>query len=335
MWVCVLMNPAATLLAFRKTPCTSVALPIIRHRSRRRPGTSDAGKAGAILNFTLLALGVFAGFPSGLAAQTVLPFGPLSFSLNADYDGNFKEAAPYTGISRHASGYLQLFGSPTGLAVFDTSSTGGTSGLGGTGGSNANNDLSDFIISADLAGSGVGSIWGGFLLRLNDSEANGYVAAVRTISPSSVNFSVGRGTSLASAGTQVFTRTVALSSLTLTPDTFYNFTVAIQAGVFSFDFANGQATASFTDPVPLTLTGQAGIVLSTASPFESSRLDNFTIRQIPEPRVLLCVALGGMVIFLHRKCRSRPPTGCPPHAPCLARSRPGTPGRLALFSRIR
>lgn len=253
---------------------------------------------------TLFVLGLFACLPSYVSAQTILPVGPISFSSNANYDTNFKEAGANTGMLRNASGYLQLLGSPTGLAVFDTSASGGTGGLGGTGGGNTNNDLSNFIISADLAGSGVGSIWGGFLLRLNDSEANGYVGIVRAFSPTSVNFSVGRGSSLTSAGMQVFNRTVTLASLTLSPGIFYDFQLTLNGGTFDFDFANGQATASFTDPFPLALMGQAGILLSTASPFESSRLDNFMIQQIPEPHTFSYVSIAAILFYFLYKGRT-------------------------------
>src|SRR5258707_690412 len=81
-------------------------------------------------------------------AGTILPLAPITFSNNASYDANFKEPASNNGVIRNASGFLQLQGSQFGIAVFDTSATGGAAGLGGNSGHDANNDLSNFTISA-------------------------------------------------------------------------------------------------------------------------------------------------------------------------------------------
>ncbi len=58
-------------------------------------------------------------------AATILPVGPITFSTNASYDSNFKESPLNTGTVRNAAGYLQLQGFQYGVAVYDTSATGG------------------------------------------------------------------------------------------------------------------------------------------------------------------------------------------------------------------
>lgn len=220
-------------------------------------------------------------------AATTLPFGPLPFSINAGYDLFFKEPQPpfngpfpTNGIARSGSGYLSLSGQPTGLAVLDTSSTGGVNGQGGTAGSDANNDLMDFRISADLACSANNLFGGGFMLRLNNSEADGYLATVHAVSPSMVVFDVYAGASLDSPGFSIFSQGVPLSGVTLTGNTFYPFKVTMVGKAFDFDFANGAATATYTDVAETPAPGQVGIILDTANQFVATRLDNFQIRAI-------------------------------------------------------
>ena len=211
------------------------------------------------------------------ARATSIPVGPISFSSNADYDSNFKEAPSYNGIVRNASGYLQLLGSPDGLAIFDTSATGGINGQGGSGGADANSDLTDMTISADVASSVAGGIGAGFFFRLNSAEAGGYLASVHTFGTGSVVFDVYEGASLANPGVRVFSVMVPLTGLTIAADTFYNFKVSLSGGFFLLNFASGAATATFTDTTVSTTVGQVGIVLDTISPTAATRLTNFEI----------------------------------------------------------
>ena len=111
---------------------------------------------------------------------------------------------PGDGISRSSNGYLELPAVQIGLAVYDTSATGGANGSGGTGGLDANNDLSNFTISADVASSVAGGIGAGFLLRLNSSEANGYAVGVHATGTNSVKFDIGEGVSRQNTGDKHF-----------------------------------------------------------------------------------------------------------------------------------
>ncbi|HET6407364.1 MAG TPA: hypothetical protein VFG14_05740 [Chthoniobacteraceae bacterium] len=146
-------------------------------------------------------------------AATILPIGPITFSTNADYDSKFKESVFDTGNTRNPSGYVQVQGFQFGPAIFDTSASGGLNGFGGTAGNDANNDLSNFTISADLATSEAGLFGGGFLLRLDNAEANGYFAAFLSASENSVEFSLFEGAGLLTGyGTNIFSIIVPMPS---------------------------------------------------------------------------------------------------------------------------
>jgi hypothetical protein len=222
---------------------------------------------------------------ASLCTATTLPVGPITFSSNSDYDNKFKEPPFYNGILRSPNGYLELSGTPTGMAVFDTSATGGANGQGGTGGLDVNSDLSNFTISADVASSVAGGIGVGFLLRLNSSEAAGYVAGAHFFPPfttgtGKVAFDVFEGAGFTGAGLRIFHQEVPVSS-TPFANMFYNFRVSVSGGTFSFDFNHGAATAGFTDTTVIATSGQVGIVLDTASAFAATRLDNLTVEDAP------------------------------------------------------
>lgn len=235
-------------------------------------------------------------------AATILPVGPITFSSNTDYDNNFKEQGSYNLLSRDAAGYVTLPPSfpGTGLAIYDTSSIGGLNGLGGTGGSDANNDLSNFILSADFGGA---RIDGGFIVRLNNSEAMGYHTRITALSTTSVAFELWEGSSLSSAGLPIFTTSVNLIGLTIDANSMYPFKVTVKDAQFDFDFANGAAKASYTDPTLIATIGQVGIVLAGSSSSGSNlRMDNFQIQAIPEPSLIFAgVALGAVYITRRMK----------------------------------
>ena len=229
-------------------------------------------------------------------AATTLPVGPITFGTNASYDANFKESVFDTGNTRNAAGYLQLQGFQYGPAIFDTSATGGLNGSGGSGGNDANNDLSNFTISGDLASSEVGQFGAGFLLRLNSAEASGYFASVITTGSNSVSFDLFEGAGLNEGfGFNIFSINVPMSNLSFATNTFYTFKVTADNGTFSFDFGSGAAKASFTDTSLSATVGQAGFVLTTASPSAATRFDNFAV--VPEPGTfgLLGVAAAGLL----------------------------------------
>jgi len=261
-------------------------------------------------------LRVFVGIASATAytsvgTATTLPVGPITFSSNSDYDNNFRESPPVNGILRSANGYLELSGTPTGIAVFDTSATGGANGQGGTGGLDVNSDLSSFTISADVASSVAGGIGVGFLLRLNSSEAGGYVAGAHFFPPfttgtNKVAFDIGEGAGFTGAGLRIFHQEVPVSSTPLA-DTFYNFKVSVSGGTFSFDFNHGAASASFTDTTVTATSGQVGIVLDAASPFAATRLDNFTIVPEPSTFALLTTGVASLLLMAWRQAKRRVP----------------------------
>jgi len=235
-------------------------------------------------------------------AATVLPLAPFTFSNNASYDANFKEPSSNNGVIRNAAGYLQLQGTQFGIAIFDTSATGGVAGLGGTSGHDDNNDLSNFTISASLASSESGGIGGGFLLRLDSGEENGYFASVLTLGTDAVKFDLAAGAGAVSGpGFNIFSITLPLNNLTIATNTFYPFKVEVNDGTFSFDFGSGAATASFTDPFPSATVGQVGFVLTTISPTAATRLDNFTITPEPNSAAFLCAAAAVVIMIRPRR----------------------------------
>jgi hypothetical protein len=239
----------------------------------------------------------------GAHAATILPVGPITFSTNASYDSAFKEDAATAGILRSVGGFVQLQGPTVGLAVYDTSATGGANGSGGTAGSDANNDLSNFTISADFSSNDIGFFGIGFLLRLNAAESNGYYAAVVRTGPSSVTFDLTEGASLADGpGNNIFSQSVILTSQTINANQTYPFKLTVIGGNFAFDFGSGAATASFTDNTVSATTGQVGFSLATATPSSVTRLDNFAIGAVPEPSAALLVVVGaaGWTLRRHR-----------------------------------
>lgn len=235
-------------------------------------------------------------------AATVLPVGPITFSTNSDYDSAFKEPNFFFGdLGRDPAGYLSVFNSPSGLAVFDTSAIGGLGGFGGFGGSDANNDLSDFTISADLANTLPG-IGGGFLLRFNGSEAGGYAASVHNLDPFTVAFDLFEGASAMNAGFNIFHAVLPLPlGFSVAANTFYPFKVTAVGGTFDFDFADGAAIATFTDLTPSATVGQVGIVVDNLAPFATARLDNFRITAVPEPGSLVLAVLAGVIPLAYRR----------------------------------
>jgi hypothetical protein len=247
-----------------------------------------------------------------LGKATTLPVAPITFGTNADFDKNFWDESAYPGITRvfsGSNGYVQLNGYQTGVTVYDTSATGGANGQGGTGGSDANGDLSNFTISADLA-STLPTISGGFLLRLNNNNSYGYLAHAYAPNSTQIQFDLYRNASVTTTGTRIFTKTVPISGPPLAANTFYNVAVTASGGTFSFNFAHGEATATFTDTAVSATVGEVGFVLDTPNPFTPMELDNFAITPAPEPSsvLLLATALAGFPVILWRRRLSKGPS---------------------------
>lgn len=245
------------------------------------------------------------------SAATTLPVGPITFGTDASYDSSFKEppTAPFApilnGLSRNAAGYLFVNGLQSSLALYDTAATGGFNGLGGTGGGDANKDLSDFTVSADFANSLPG-IGGGFLLRFNSSEANGYAAGVHSLDPFAVQFDLYEGANQYTAGLQIFSQVAVFpAGFSVAANTFYEFKVTVSGGTFKFDFAHGKATANFTDFTVSATSGQVGIEVDTLAPNTYAELDNFKITAVPEPSGMVLAALGLAALSAVRAKRAR------------------------------
>jgi hypothetical protein len=244
--------------------------------------------------FSILIATACASAQSCLAATT-LPFGPYGFDSFNNFDATFKRGA---GSVQCNPGFVYIRSGSFGSAVFDTSAMSGPFGNGGSGGStgsDANNDLSNFAILADI--SVFPNSLAGFYLRLDNSEANGYLASVQFLTTTQVAFSLSEGASVSADGTTLFSQIVSLNGLTLASGTFYSFEVFANGGQFDFDFGHGAATASFTDNTVSRSIGQVGFLLRN-----SSQLDNFAL--IPEPGTFSLLSLGvGFVLCAWRRCR--------------------------------
>ncbi|HWL53922.1 MAG TPA: hypothetical protein VNQ90_15890 [Chthoniobacteraceae bacterium] len=258
----------------------------------------------------IVALGLGLGFLAGSArAATLLPVGPIDFDANSVYDESFRTNG-LTGIKRSEIGGVN-FGlraaQDTGAAVFDQSSTGGTGGKGGTAGGQANNDLSNFTISGDLRfTSRTPANVGGFFLRLDDNDGNGYLATVE-LSSTKATFRLYEGvgvTAMPDAGQQIFSQEASFTSATTG---WYRFSVTLEGDTFSFDLGDGTLTASYTDLTPTRSTGQVGVYLAGGSGSGSStNLNHFHIAPIPEPSALALVAIPAAAFWLRgRKGRRR------------------------------
>lgn len=254
-------------------------------------------------NPLFLAIAPFVFGISQALAVTTLPVGPIGFGSNADYDANFKEVAAGNGIVRNAAGYVELASVAaaitTASAVYDASATGGASGNGGTGGADTNNDLGNFIISSTISVTNrTAQSVGGFLLRLDGNESNGYLG-VMSIQPTGVQFRLFEGVGLSTTGLgsgQIYDS--GLIATTTAINTFYSFKLTVNGGTFGFDFNNGAATSSFTDTTVTATSGQAGIFLrATDTANALTRMDDFQIAAIPEPSVAL-LGLAGLATLL-------------------------------------
>jgi hypothetical protein len=226
-------------------------------------------------------------------AATTLPFGPYGFDSFAGFDSTFKQGAG--SVQRDSGGFVYIRSGSSGSAVFDTSALSGPFGNGGSGGStgsDANNDLSDFTISADIAGSISSLSLMGFYLRLDGGEANGYLASVQFLSPTQIAFSLSEGASVSSDGSAIFSQSLQLRGLTLAAGSYYSFNVSANGGQFDFDFGNGAGTATFTDSSISRTVGQVGFLLRNPQ----VQLDNFSV--VPEPGASSLLSLGACSFLL-------------------------------------
>lgn len=204
---------------------------------------------------------------------------PIYFNSLSEYDTLFKESRPNDRISLIAPGHLAVQGNRMGLAVFDTSASGGYGGFGGTTGNDRENAFRDVILSSWISCSSQGdvSFRAGYLLRLDENEANGYLIQVTSWQTRAVTFAIYENSGLSQAGDPIFTQTVSLSTIELASDTWYAFKVRADGGTFSLDFANGEATASFTDKTVSATEGQIGIMLASPNLYTTVNLDTFSV----------------------------------------------------------
>lgn len=238
---------------------------------------------------------------------TILPVGPYGFDSWAEFDSNFKRGSG--SVQRDGAGFVYIRSGTFGSAVYDTSATGGSGGGGGVTGSDANNDLSNFTIKASVSGTVGGSTPAqvGFYLRLDATEANGYLAAVALTSSTQVTVSLWEQSSVSSVGTLLHTQAILVSGTTVQSGLWYPFAVTASGSAFVFDFNNGSAVGSYADSTLSRTIGQVGFMLSQSS----ARLDNFAITAVvPEPSssVLVLIGLVGSVtcgVMRHSRKRQK------------------------------
>lgn len=235
-------------------------------------------------------------------ASTTLPVGPYGFDSGPNpfsaFDATFKRGA---GSVQCKPGFIYIRSGSFGSAVFDTSATSGPFGNGGSGGStgsDANNDLANFTIISDVAGTISSNPLVGFYLRLDNSEANGYLASIQFLSATQVRFSLSEGAAVSTDGATIFSQSVSLTGLTLASGSFYSFRLSASGGQFDFDFGNGAATASFTDSTVSRTVGQVGFLLRNPD----VKLDNFSV--VPEPSVSCLLNFGTCLVLVAQRYRS-------------------------------
>lgn len=207
---------------------------------------------------------------------------PIYFDRLSDYDTLFKESRPNDGISLIAPGHLTIQGNRIGLAVFDTSAWGGFGGSGGTTGNDREDAFGDITLSSWISCSSEGAVFfrAGYLLRLDENEANGYLVQVTSSQTRAVTFEIYESSGLSQSGDRIFIQTVALNTIELASDTWYTFKVQAEGGTFRMDFANGEATASFTDRSVSATEGQLGVMLASINPFTAVNLDTFSVIEV-------------------------------------------------------
>lgn len=277
----------------------------------------------SVARLAVLSLGgsAFALSAGSARAATILPVS-LSFNQTAtpfDYDKNFVEAATNNGITQ-TSQRLQINAASAvfGTAVFDTSATNpGNNGTGGTSGTQANNDLSNVTLSSLIRASSVNaSQQAGYFFRLDNTDANGYLATASYASTSGFEFRVYQGVGLTTATlpTPIFDATPT-SNGSVANSTDYQFKVTAQDGpgptdlTFGFQLLNSagtvtQQSTSFTTSNRIgSDPGQVGVYLAIPAN-GTSVIDNFGIAAaLPEPAAVGCLALASLGLLARRRGR--------------------------------
>ena len=259
--------------------------------------------------------------PYQVKMSTLLP-STFSFTADSDYDTNFKKGSTNNGIYRDASANrLRVASGGVGMAVLDMRASGGIGGTGGTGGLDTNNDLDDFSISGRVkttAFSDLSQV--GYLLRLNDSEAGGYLALASFDSAAGMRFRLYEGVALDAPipATPIFdNNSTRANDPDLLLNTDYYFRVTANGNVFTFELFDAnrnslQLAQSFTDSTLTASNGQAGIRLragGTATYLDNLKLDlpsamggplALQFAAVPEPTALAAAA-GVVTLALRRR----------------------------------
>lgn len=250
--------------------------------------------------------------PYEVKMSTLLPQS-FDFAAASDYDANFKEGT-VNGIYREsATGKLRVANGGTGMAVLDMRATAGANGVGGTGGLDANVDLDNFSISARTRTTAFGNTSQvGFLLRLNDNEAGGYLALASFDDATGISFRLFEGASLESVGTQIYINSNRAAAPDLALNTDYFFRVTAVGSQFTFEWLNSAGTVVYTqttnDGTLTSSVGQAGVRLRASG--ETVYLDDLTLAlpsvgsalsltAVPEPTSL--AAIGGAMLLMRRR----------------------------------
>ena len=213
------------------------------------------------------------------------------FDSTSDYDNNFKEGAVNSGLSLSGSGrIMELIGdgsTTTGITFLDMGATGGAGGTGGTAGPDFNNNLDDFIITMDMSRSfhtGDRSI--GFLLRLDNNEANGYLARMNFNNDNlNISFEIFRVGNSVETLTSIY-NSGNINTGTIPPSQLRRLSLKVEGPNFNFDFDNGSALASYTDLTPNLSPGQVGVYTQLTSNGGRNMFDNFRITPIPSDEIV-------------------------------------------------
>lgn len=261
--------------------------------------------------------------PYQVRMTTLLPT-TLSLATTADFDANFKEGATNSGIYREATtGKLRVGTGGVGMAVIDMRASGGVGGAGGTDGIDANNDLDNFSISARVRTTAFSDTsQAGFLFRLDENEAMGYLALASFDSATGIRLRLYEGVSLSAIpANPIFDNDSSRAGLTdIAVNTDYSFRVTAEGAKFTFDWLSSAGTLKdsvvFTDPSLTKTIGQAGIRLragGTATYMDEIKLGltsaagsgtlGIMIAEVPEPTLIGALAgLCALTLVSRRRC---------------------------------
>lgn len=255
-------------------------------------------------------LAIFAAYSAlavSVSGQSVL----IDFDTDADYDGNFVEAAPGNpSATRDAGGCLLKAAladaaATATSAIYDTGATGGGAGSGGTTFSGTRDTFGGtagsgaFVIQADICYDGTLGSFGtsiGFYTKVPSGEASGYAGLFRLSSATGADFRLydsdcGPRTARVGAVPKI-TQTIGdLPPGTFGLGTFYTIRVKVEDVGDSVAFTASILTQAgklihefdtiIDDTSPVLGSGQVGLRISNSTPNNGVRVDNFSVAPVP------------------------------------------------------